>query len=522
MRARRATLVLGSLLGLAVAFRAGAWWGDHAARRSDQWGPERLISTAIDSVRANALDALPSDELLRRAVSGMLRELRDPYAALLRPENTREYRGVLRGEGTGLGLVLRRTEKEMQVVRVLPGSPAQVAGVRAGDRILSVNGVRVSARDAASNSPAAGGSAADSSRLTLLRPPTSDTLRVALARGSWHVPAVTDAAMLTKTTGYVALQSVVEKSADELESAISKLVDDGAKSLILDLRGNGGGLFEEGVRVASLFLPRGALVVSLTGKPGVAPSQHRAKHGGRWTTLPLAVLVDARTASSAEIIASALRDQRRALLVGEPTYGKGLVQRVVALTPELSMRMTTAKWITPAGEVLERRHGAGADALGGLTPDVFVVDAARRDAMIAPPGFSTPASARLLRLADSAAARAMREGWATTSQVLLESRLHALVEQLVSASVSENTHRAMLVGEATRLATTRVLEGQGHHDAVLRYTMSADPSMRAALEVVAPGAQPIRIDIGTDTPLAPKAVRAVTVGAPVDSAKPQR
>lgn len=514
MSARRVYAVVGSMLGLAAAFRAGAWWGDHAARRSDQWGPERLISTAIDSVRANALDALPSDELLRRAVSGMLRELRDPYAALLRTDGAREYRGLLRGEGTGLGLQLRRSDKTMQVVRVLPGSPAQAAGVRAGDRVLSVNGVSISARPAGDNTPPLAEAATDTSHLVLWRPPMGDTVRVALTKGSWHVPAVSDAVMLSASTGYVALGAVSANSSDELETAVHKLVNAGAKSLVLDLRGNGGGLFEEGVRVASLFLPKNTLVASLTGKPGAPPIEHRSKRGGPFAELPLAVLVDARTASSAEIIAAALRDHDRGLLVGEPTYGKGLVQRVVALTPDLSMRMTTARWMTPRGQILERRHGTAESAEGGLAPDVFIVDAARRDAMAPPPGLTPLASARMLRVADTAAARAIREGWASSAPALLESRLHAAVASYLTPSANDVTHRALLVGEATRLAVARVLETEGNRDALLQYTVATDHSLRSALDVLAPGAQPVRVAPLSAAVVATAPRRATVTAAP--------
>ena len=149
MTRRRFGIGFGVIAGIGLCFGAGAWWGDRAARRYDQWGPERLISTAIDSVRANALDALPSDELLRRAVSGMLRELRDPYAALLRPEGAREFRGLLRGNAQGLGLTLRRTGKQLGIARVFAGSPAASAELRPGDWILRVNGCLLYTSDAA-------------------------------------------------------------------------------------------------------------------------------------------------------------------------------------------------------------------------------------------------------------------------------------------------------------------------------------------------------------------------------------
>ena len=499
MKARRTIVGATAIAAIALSFGGGAWWGDRAARRLDQWGPERLISTAIDSVRANALDALPSDELLRRAVSGMLRELKDPYAALLRPDGAREFRGLLNGDGQGLGLVMHRQGKQLQLARVYAGSPAAAAGLRAGDRMVSVNGLLISNREARGGTSIADDagpavSQSDSNRLVVFRPLLNDTIRVTLAPGSWHMPAALDAVILSKTTGYVALTRVSAKSSDELSESIDGLVDQGAKALVLDLRGNGGGLLEEGVRIAALFLPRNALIASVTGKAGTRPLERRATRGGKWESLPITVLIDARTASAAEIVAGALRDHKRALLVGEPTYGKGLVQRVVALTPELSMRMTTARWMTPSGQVLERRHGDGINAVGGLTPDIFVPDAARREALSAPPGLSDFAAARMLRIADTAAAQALNEGWATSAPPVLESRLHDVVNRYLAPTPGNPTGRAVLVGEATRLATVRVLEVTGNTDAVLRYGVTADHALRSALDIIAPGAQDLAVD----------------------------
>ncbi|MEP6763652.1 MAG: S41 family peptidase [Gemmatimonadaceae bacterium] len=516
MNAKRAYAISGVAAALALVFGAGMWWGDRVARRGDLWGPERLISTAIDSVRANALDALPSEELLRRAVSGMLRELRDPYAALLRPEGQREFRGLIRGDGQGTGLSLRRQGKILRVTRVFPSSPAGKAGIRTGDRVLSVNGVMVADKDAAQTG--APTSEPDSSRLVLFRAPLGDTLRVTLGKSSWHVPAVSDATLFGSNVGYVALNTISQNSTDELEGAIEKLVESGAKSLLLDLRGNGGGLFEEGVRAASLFLPRNALVVSLTGKPGAPPIEHRTRRTGRFVDLPVAVLVDARTASAAEIIAAALSEHHRAMLVGEPTYGKGLVQRVVSLTPELSMRMTTARWMTPSGRVLERRHGTGELAVGGITPDVFVIDAAHREAMAPPAGLTELASARLLRVADTAAAHALREGWGKNSVPALESRVHSTIDAYLAPATDNSTSRAALLGEATRLATTRVLEVEGQHEAVMKYSIRGDHALRAGLELVAPGGQPVRInDRMTVLTSSPAKLARTTATAPTDS-----
>lgn len=514
MKLRRAGIGVGVMAAAGAIFAGGAWWGDRYARRYDQWGPERLISTAIDSVRANALDALPSDELLRRAVAGMLRELRDPYATLLRPEGAREFRGMLKGDASGLGLTLRRNGKHLGVVQVFPGSPASSAELRPGDRVLSVNGVAVGVPD----KPKSGSgdanvptpALADTNRLVVARPLLGDTIAVTLMSGKWHVPAASDAVMLSRTTGYVALTTISSKSSEELDDAIEELVDQGAKSLVLDLRGNGGGLLEEGVRVASLFLPRNALIASVTSKPNTPPLERRAARSGRWEDLPMTIVVDARTASAAEIVAAALRDHNRAMLVGEPTYGKGLVQRVVALTPELSMRMTTAKWITPGGKVLERRDGHGIDAKGGIMPDVFIPDAARPEPMATPPGLTEVQSSRMLRLADSAAAIALRGTWPTAPLSLLESRLRAAVDSVAGPMKGNPTGRAVLVGEATRLATVRVLEVSGKHDIVVKYQSTADHALRAAMDVLNPGAQPFQVD----APTQPKSMAKPSMAKP--------
>jgi carboxyl-terminal processing protease len=499
-RSRRAWwLALGAVVLAGGAFGAGVLTERRRAAAESEWSDARLLSSAIDSVRVNALDSLPSDELIRRAVAGMLRELHDPYAALLRPDGYERYRGSLLGEGFGVGLTLRRQREPadagrearvvVSVARVAPGSPAMLAGVRAGDRILAVDGVPIaqgwgrasSARDSATVTPPA------SERLTLWRAPHGDTATVEVHRVSWHMPAVSEQGLLTDSVGYVRLATMSAKSSDELESAVDGLVDRGARALVLDLRGNTGGLFEEGVRAAGLFLPRGVVVASLAGRPGAAPQPHRGKRS-RWAELPLTVLVDGNTASAAEVVAAALHDYGRALLVGAPTYGKGVVQRVVTLSSDLLLRLTTARWLTPNGVSLQRRQGVGAAARGGLLPDVVVDEAPRRDPYAVPPGWGVSASIAVAHAADSVAMQALRDGWAVTPLALLESRLRVALATRVPAAVRDGVARAEWTTVATRMATVRVLEVERENEALLRYGVQHDAAMRAGLDVVAPGA----------------------------------
>lgn len=489
-RTRRFWLAPLIAAGLAGAFALGSWYGGHRVRTMNEWADAQLLSTAIDSVRANAIDSLGSDELIRRAVAGMLRELQDPYAALLRPDGFQRYRGTMLGEGQGMGLTLRREPDAAGVVRVAPGSPAFTAGVRAGDRILMVDAVAVG--EAWKRKP--GDSTrtfGDSSVLTLWRAPFGDTLRLTVRRTAWHMPAIAEQGLLSDSVGYVRLATFTSHASDELEEAVESLLQRGATSLLLDLRGNMGGLFEEGVKSAGLFLPKGVVIASLAGRGGAAPQPHSTRHS-RWPNLPLTVLVDGNTASSAEVTAAALRDYDRALLVGTTTYGKGVVQRVVTLSKDLSVRLTTARWLTPKGISLDRRTGTGSLAKGGLHPDVLLDDATRRDAFAVPREWEPAAATQVQHTADSLAMYALREGWSITPLALLEARLRTTLAQLTPRSMRSPLARAEWVTVSTRLALVRILEVERESEALLRYAVREDAALRAGIDVVAPGTEVAR------------------------------
>ncbi len=486
LRPNRLSLSLGLIAGLAMAFGAGMWYERRRAAGSLEWMESHLLSQAIDSVRVNALDSLSGDELIRRAVAGMLRELNDPYAALLEPEGLNQYRGNLLGEGRGLGLSLRQENEGASVVRVAPGSPAHEAGIRSGDRILLVDGTPTSEgwgppRDSASAPP-------PSQILTVWRLRTNDTGQYVVARSLWHQSAVADQGLLLDSVGYVRLATVSARAAGELEETVEELVARGARSLVLDLRGNGGGLFEEGVKAAGLFLPRGAVVAYLAGRDGTSGMEHRAPVS-RWPSMPLVVLVDGGTASAAEVIAAAVRQHDRALLVGAPTYGKGVVQRVVRLSDDLSLRLTTARWLTPNGTALLRREGQGTSARGGLVPDVLLDDAQRRDLTSVPAGWNKPASTTLDSLADAVIVHAVRESWAITPLNLLEARMRMALVQMIPSSVTQPVERAAWVSAATQMSMQRMLEVQRASDLRLRHGTRVDPALHAGLEVLAPGVE---------------------------------
>jgi carboxyl-terminal processing protease len=193
------------------------------------------------------------------------------------------------------------------------------------------------------------------------------------------------------------------------------------------------------------------------------------------------------TASAAEVIAAALHDHGRALLVGTRTYGKGVVQRVVRISPELSLRLTTARGLTPRGVSLERRSGKGVDVRGGLVPDVQLEDAARRELYAVPTGWSAAAAHAVAVAADSLAMYALQEGWGISPLLQLEARLRGHLAQMAPATARSPERRADWVSVATRLAMVRILEVERAGDALLRYAVREDAALRAGVDVVSPG-----------------------------------
>jgi len=476
--------------GVAGTFMAGFWYGGYREQSRQPWARERLLSTALDSVRVNFLDSLPEAELMRRAVSGMLRELNDPYSALLERDGVSAYRGTLRGESQGLGLVLRLRGPSVVVRRVTVGSPAAVAGLQPGDLVLAVDGRGASEAWSmprpTAGAPDSSGTAPDTIRLRVHRLVPDDTADVTIVRAPWRMPAVTEALLAADGVGYARLATASSGSADELERAVESLLDRGARSLVLDLRGNMGGLYDEGVRAASLFLSRGQVVASLERR-GESGHEAQTVRRSRWPSLPLVVLVDQYTASSAELIAAALRDHGRALLVGEHTYGKGMVQRVVTINRELSLRLTTARWLPPSGVPIERREDRNGRVTGGLTPDVLVTPASRLDPSAVPAALS-PVQARALSDAvDGVVGRAMRDGWSGAPLPLLERRVRSLLGVAVTGMDPDPARQVALLGDGTRVGVRRLLEMTRGDAALWPYAAYDDPGFRAALDVVAPG-----------------------------------
>jgi carboxyl-terminal processing protease len=359
----------------------------------------RLFDQVVSHVRRYAVDSLDDNALYQKAAEGILAELPDPYAALLVGSDQATLAGQTSGNYGGIGVQADLRGGTILVVSAWPDSPADRAGIRTGDRIVEVDGRVVGPADLTETARLLRGEPGTTVLVRVRRNLVDGLLTFRVRRAEVHRRSVSSGILYDDGIGYVALTRVVERSALELQQAVDSLRGLGMRSLVLDLRGNPGGLLAEGVALADLFLPPGQAILETRGRTASVQQRYVDQRPELWTDLPLAILVNEGTASAAEIIAGALQDHDRALVVGQPTYGKGLVQSVFTLREGATLRLTTGRWYTPSGRTIQRPERATtpttatlpADSLpafrtdggrvvrggGGIIPDVVV----RRDSL---------------------------------------------------------------------------------------------------------------------------------------------
>jgi carboxyl-terminal processing protease len=325
----------------------------------------------------------------------MLYELRDPYSTFLPPDRFARLNETTSGNYGGLGVEVDVRDGWLIVVGALTGSPAERAGIQPGDRISEIGGKQTKGWTNEEASKVLRGKAGTTVILKIERPGLSSPIELRLQRTTIHQSAVRRTSLLGEGVGYIDLKAFSDSTAKELNRAISNLLAGGMKTLVLDLRSNPGGLLNQGVRVSDLFLNPGQKIVSMRGRLADSNRDYADSAKQRWPDLPLLVLVDGRSASAAEIVAGALQDHDRAVIIGTPTYGKGSAQSVISFGPEGGLRITTARWFTPAGRSIARKlpsDDESEDPLsttrerfktdggrtvyggGGITPDVFAGD----------------------------------------------------------------------------------------------------------------------------------------------------
>lgn len=307
------------------------------------------------------VDTLRADKVIGDAIAGML-ETADPYTEYFPEERTEELRQLTTGKYAGIGTIISVNRKQRRCIIAEPyaGMPAAEAGLRVGDVILSQDGrdygLAEAGREAEYSSRVSQslrGEPGTSFDLTVQRYGHDAPLTFRVTRRLIQLPSVSYSTLLSgDSVGYVRLDSYTEQSTRELTTAINALKRGGARALVLDLRDNPGGLLEQAVQVTNLFIPRGREVVSLKGKTAMGTS-YKTMYEPLDTEIPLAILVSGGTASAAEITSGALQDYDRAVIVGQRTYGKGLVQQPHALPYGAVLKLTTAKYYIPSGRCIQ-------------------------------------------------------------------------------------------------------------------------------------------------------------------------
>jgi carboxyl-terminal processing protease len=315
----------------------------------------RLFENVVAYLSEYYVDSLDEGRLYDLAIDGMLKELKDPYTSFLRAGDFEDLTVSTTGNYGGLGIRIEPNDGWIQVVQPLPETPAERLGVQAGDRIVEVDGESTHEWSSDKAVNRLRGAPGSSVTITVVRAGVPEPIKFTITRERIHVASVEGATVLPGGVGFIKLLGVSEASARELSDEITRLRGAGARSLILDLRNNPGGLLNEGVAVADLFLDRGQLVVETRGRAPGASGVFKASHAQSWPDMPIVVLVNGNSASASEIIAGALQDHDRALVLGTTTFGKGLVQSVVELGPgPQALKLTTGRWFTPSGRQLER------------------------------------------------------------------------------------------------------------------------------------------------------------------------
>jgi carboxyl-terminal processing protease len=315
-----------------------------------------LFDQVMSLVKNQYVDTLPIGATYEKAARGLVHELNDPYSELLSPVQSDAFNRDVGGRYGGTGMSLSEPAAGVVIVeRVFPNTPAEEAGVMEGDHIVAVDSVQVSTLASGKVADLLRGVPGTPVAVTYARPGVPELIKLHFTRRIVHVPAVAYASLLGDHIGYIPLQTFNENAAEEVQASVDTLVKQGAKGIVLDMRDNGGGIVDQALETSSLFLREGQEIVSVRSRnEGTETLRSSGKHLA--LSIPLVVMVDGGSASATEIVAGALQDHDRALVLGTTSFGKGLVQSVYSLNGGYHLKITTGKWFTPSGRSIHRER----------------------------------------------------------------------------------------------------------------------------------------------------------------------
>ncbi len=330
---------------------APSWWPDRERDRQ-----ARYFKDVLQLVKENYVGDTPAGyaDLTRAALDGMVTQL-DPHSRFMLADEFRETEEELTNAFTGVGIQVEQRDNAVVIVAPIPGTPAERAGLRRSDRLVKIDGQPLVTPTLESTIKLVRGEPGSLVTLTVFRPSQSKTIDYPLRRERIRLDSVRLASLRPGRIGYLQITQFSERTGKEFETALEGLEQQDLRALIIDLRNNPGGLLDAAIEVCDQFFDKDELIVYTQGRTPESRDNHHAHGGHRRRTYPVAILVNGGTASAAEIVAGAMRDTKRAVIVGEKTFGKGSVQSVIELDNGEGLRLTTARYYTPSGITIHEK-----------------------------------------------------------------------------------------------------------------------------------------------------------------------
>jgi carboxyl-terminal processing protease len=346
--------VTAATLAIVLSALAGGVFG-HSALATEDRIPEHYknFTAALSAIQANYAETVEADRLVYGAINGMLQTL-DPHSSFMDPRTYAQMRERQEGRYYGLGLTIVVVDGDVTVVRVFEGSPAYTKGIRRGDVIARIENEDAKGWTSDQAVRRLKGPKGTFVQIAIRRKGMDDLIPMQVMRDEITIPAVTAHFMITPEVGYVRIDDFAEHTEEELSNALADMQRKGMKRLVLDLRNNPGGQLDQAIRMVNLFVKRGSMIVYTRGRVANSDQDYRATEDGDFQQIPMMVLVNRNSASASEIVAGALQDHDRALVVGETTFGKALVQSVYRVSHGAGLALTTARYFTPSGRMIQR------------------------------------------------------------------------------------------------------------------------------------------------------------------------
>jgi carboxyl-terminal processing protease len=343
-----------AMLAILLSAMAGGVFGRSALATEDRLPDHyRSFTAALSVIQANYAEPVEPDRLVYGAINGMLQTL-DPHSSFMDPKSYARMREQQEGRYYGLGLSIVALDGDITVSRVFEGSPAYQQGVRRGDVIAEIEGENAKGVTTDEAVRKLRGPKGTFVNVGIRRKGLDALIPMRVMRDEISIPSIKAAFMIDNQTGYVKVEDFAEHTDEDLGEALEEMTAKGMKRLVLDLRTNPGGQLDQAIRITNRFVPRGSMIVYTRGRVSNADQDYRATENGEYLQLPIVVMVNRNSASASEIVSGALQDHDRAYVVGETTFGKALVQSVYRVSQGAGLALTTARYFTPSGRMIQR------------------------------------------------------------------------------------------------------------------------------------------------------------------------